>query len=51
MQISDTLGSSLAVGIAGALVNAAGLNAGAACTAVIAIVAALAAHRAEDPHA
>jgi predicted MFS family arabinose efflux permease len=51
MQISDTLGSSLAVGMAGALVNAAGLNAGAVCTAVIAIVAALAAHRVEDPHA
>jgi MFS family permease len=51
MQISDTLGSSLAVGIAGALVNAAGLNTGAACTAVIAIVAALAAHRVEDAHA
>jgi MFS family permease len=51
MQISDTLGSSLAVGIAGALVNAAGLNAGAVCTAVIAIVAALAAHRVRDPHA
>jgi MFS family permease len=51
MQISDTLGSSLAVGLAGALVNAAGLNAGAVCTAVIAIVAALAAHRVEDPHA
>jgi MFS family permease len=51
MQISDTLGSSLAVGTAGALVNAAGLTAGAAGTAVIAIVAALAAHRVEDPHA
>jgi MFS family permease len=51
MQISDTLGSSLAVGTAGALVNAAGLNAGAAGTAVIAIVAAFAAHRVEDPHA
>lgn len=51
MQISDTLGSSLAVGTAGALVNAAGLNAGAAGTAVIAIVAALAAHRVEVPHA
>jgi MFS family permease len=51
MQISDTLGSSLAVGVAGALVNAAGLNAGAACTAVIAVVAALAAHRLEDRHA
>ncbi|MDN3354566.1 MFS transporter [Actinomadura sp. DC4] len=51
LQISDTLGSSLAVGLAGALVNAAGLNAGAVCTAVIAIVAALAAHRVEDPHA
>jgi MFS family permease len=51
MQISDTLGSSLAVGIAGALVNAAGLNTGAACTAVIAIVAALAAHRVESSHA
>ena len=51
MQISDTLGASLAVGVAGALVNAAGLNAGAICTAVIAIVAALAAHRIEDPHA
>jgi MFS family permease len=51
MQISDTLGSSLAVGIAGALVNAAGLNAGAVCTAVIAIAAALAAHRVRDPHA
>jgi MFS family permease len=51
MQISDTLGSSLAVGMAGALVNAAGLNAGAVCTAVIAVVAALAAHRVEDPHA
>ena len=51
MQISDTLGSALAVGLAGALVNAAGLNAGAVCTAVIAIVAALAAHRVEDPHA
>jgi MFS family permease len=51
MQISDTLGSSLAVGMAGALVNAAGLSAGAVGTAVIAIVAALAAHRIEDPHA
>jgi MFS family permease len=51
MQISDTLGSSLAVGTAGTLVNAAGLNAGAAGTAAIAIVAALAAHRVEDPHA
>ena len=51
MQISDTLGSSLAVGIAGALVNATGLGAGAACTAVIAIGAALAAHRVEDSHA
>jgi MFS family permease len=51
MQISDTLGSSLAVGIAGALVNAAGLDAGAVCTAVIAIIAALAAHRVEVPHA
>jgi predicted MFS family arabinose efflux permease len=51
MQISDTLGSSLAVGLAGALVNAYGLNAGAVCTAVIAIVAALAAHRVRDPHA
>jgi MFS family permease len=51
MQISDTLGSSLAVGIAGALVNAAGLNTGAVCTAVIALIAAVAAHRVEDPHA
>jgi MFS family permease len=51
MQISDTLGSSLAVGIAGALVNAAGLNTGAACTAVIAVVAALAARRVENAHA
>jgi hypothetical protein len=51
MQISDTLGSSLAVGIAGALVNAVNLGAGLACTAVIATVAALAAHRVKDPHA
>ncbi len=45
IQISDTLGSSLVVGMAGALVNAAGLNAGLTCTAVIAVVGALAAHR------
>jgi predicted MFS family arabinose efflux permease len=51
MQISDTLGSSLAIGAAGALVNAAGLGAGAACTTVVAVVAALAAHRVEVPHA
>jgi MFS family permease len=51
MQISDTLGSSLAVGLAGALVNASGLNAGVIGMAVIAIVAALAAHRVRDPHA
>jgi MFS family permease len=56
MQISDTLGSSLAVGLAGALVNAAGLDAGVICTAVIALIAALAAprvavHRVEDSDA
>jgi MFS family permease len=51
MQISDTLGSSLAVGVAGALVNAAGLGSGTVCTAAIAIVAALAAHRVEESHA
>lgn len=51
MQISETICSSLAVGVAGALVNAAGLVAGAVCTAVIAVVAALAAHRVGDPHA
>lgn len=51
MQISDTLGSSLAVGLAGALVNAVNLGAGLACTAVIAIVAALSAHRVKDPDA
>jgi MFS family permease len=51
MQISDTLGSSLAVGLAGALVNAVNLDAGLACTAVIATVAALAAHRVKDPDA
>jgi hypothetical protein len=53
MQMSDTLGSSLAVGIAGALVNASGLNAGAACMTVIALIAALAAPRIhpKDPHA
>lgn len=36
---------------AGALVNAVDLDAGLACAAVIAIVAALAAHRVKDPHA
>ena len=51
LQISDTLGSSLAIGTAGALVGAAGLDAGAAGMAVIAVVAALAARRVEDPHA
>jgi MFS family permease len=51
IQISDTLGSSLAVGLAGALVNAADLAAGVACTAVIAVIAALAAHRVREPHA
>jgi MFS family permease len=51
MQISDTLGSSLAVGLAGALVNATGLWAGFACTAAIATVAAAAAHRVKDPDA
>jgi MFS family permease len=51
LQISDTLGSSLAVGVAGALVNAAGLGAGLVWTLVIALVAALAAHRVEDVHA
>ena len=45
IQISDTLGSSLAIGTAGALFNAAGLNAGLTCTAVIAAIGALAAHR------
>ena len=51
LQISDTLGSSLGVGAAGAIVNAAGLDAGAVCTTVIAVTAALAAHRVEAPHA
>ncbi len=51
LQISETLGASLAVGMAGALVNAAGLNAGALCAAVIALIAALAAYRIEVPHA
>jgi MFS family permease len=51
LQISDTLGSSLAVGVAGALVNAAGLGAGLAWTLVIALVAVTAAHRVEDPRA
>jgi MFS family permease len=47
LQISDTLGSSLAIGVAGALVNAAGLGAGLAWTLVIGLVAATAAHRVE----
>ncbi|MCO5994925.1 MFS transporter [Actinoallomurus rhizosphaericola] len=51
LQISDTLGSSLGVGVAGALVNAAGLGAGLAWTLAIVIVAAAAAHRVEAPHA
>ncbi len=49
MQISDTLGMALAIGVAGALVNAADLNAGLGWTAVIAVVAALAAHRVYVP--
>jgi predicted MFS family arabinose efflux permease len=51
MQISDTLGASLAVGLAGALVNASGLNAGVLCMTVVALVAALAAPRVRNPHA
>lgn len=51
LQISDTLGSSLGVGVAGALVNAAGLGAGLVWTLVIALVAATAAHRVEAPRA
>ncbi|GAA4617710.1 MFS transporter [Actinoallomurus liliacearum] len=51
LQISDTLGASLAVGVAGALVNAAGLGAGLVCTLVIAVIAATAAHRVEAPRA
>jgi MFS family permease len=51
MQISDTLGASLAVGLAGALVNASGLNAGVICMTAVAVVAALAAPRVRNPHA
>lgn len=51
LQISDTLGSSLAVGVAGALVNLEGVYAGLAATSAIAVVAALAAHRVKDPDA
>lgn len=51
LQISDTVGASLALGVAGALVNAAGLGAALVWTLVIALVAASAAHRVEAPRA
>jgi MFS family permease len=51
LQISDGLGSSMAIGVAGALVNLTGLSAAFACGLTIAIVAALAAHRVENRHA
>jgi MFS family permease len=51
LQISDSLGSSLATGLSGAIVNAAGLGAAGLCAIAVAAVAALAGHRVEDRRA
>lgn len=51
LQISDTLGSSLATGLSGVIVNAAGLGAAGLCTIAVAAAAAVTAHRVEDRRA